>query len=256
MKSQILGIIAAFTFIASGVAQAQLAGNDSLLCGGVVQNMQNLGVIPVATGEAVYVVMGKKGAITEERMVIIVRGATPNNPYHVFAQLSGGGDPVNAVDFTTDSSGNTTLVYHPVGKPPVTSVPAQFNPATRIHQLTVVDLTTNVLIQTNVILRANFDTSTDFNLATKRKVNTNGVVLNLIAKANVLKALLKLTASGLAPHTDYLVVLDGQPQTSVTSGGTGKLKFSSTPPPLKVWSADSIALWDSSSNVVAQITLR
>lgn len=256
MKNQILGAIAAITFIASGVAQAQLAGKDSLLCGGVVNSMQNLGVEPTATGQAVYVLMAKKAVITEERMVIVIHGLTPNSPYHVFAQLSGGGGPVDAIDFTSDGVGSTVFVYHPVGKPPLSPLPDPLNPATRIHQLTVVSLTTNVSIQTNLILRANFDTSNDFNLVTKRSVSTNSVVLNLTAKATVIKGLYKLTASGLAPQMDYLVVLNGQPQTTLTSSGTGKLKFSATPPPLQLWSADSVALWDPSSNVVAQITLR
>jgi hypothetical protein len=258
MNRQILGIIAAFSLIATGVAKAQLSGKDSLLCGGVVLNMQNEGVEIAAHGESVYVLTAKKGTVTMQRMVVSVRGLTPNNPYHLFAQLSGGGDPVNVVDFTADLSGNAVFVYNTnsAGKPPINPLPDQLNPASRIHQLAVVSLTTNVLVQTNVILLADFDTSTDFNLQTKRTVSTNGVVLNLLAKATVLKAQIKLKATGLARQTNYLLVVDGEPQATLTSSASGKLSFVSTPPPLKVWTADSIALWDTSSNIVAGITLR
>jgi hypothetical protein len=258
MKRQILGIIAAFSFIVTSFAQVQLSGKDSLLCGGVVLNMQNLGVEVAANGEAVYVLTAKKAIITNQRMVVVARGLTHNAPYHVFAQVTGEADPVSVADFTSDANGTGVVLFNTnsAGKPPINPLPDPVNPLSRIHQLAVVSLTTNGVITTNVILLADFDTSNDFNLVTKRTVSSNGVVLNLMAKATVPKALVKLKATGLARQTDYLLVVNDVPQTTVTSNASGKLSFSAKPPPLQVWTADSIALWDMSSNVVAGITLR
>lgn len=257
---QLIMTVVGVSALANFGAFAQASSKDSLSFS-VTEAMTNEGVESNATG-SVTAAFKEKGAESDQHLTISANGLTPGATYHLFAQLLGGGaDPVDAGEFVADGNGALFLQFKTnsagKGKGPGDALPPVLDPISHIQQMGIGTLTTNVVVvDTNFVLTVDFATPDKFVLSVTRDLSSGGVTADASAKATDKKASFQLKASGLAASTDYLFVINDVPVGTVTTDSKGKLKEKDSPPPLDVWQANSIALWDTSSNVVAGASLR
>jgi hypothetical protein len=90
----------------------------------------------------------------------------------------------------------------------------------------------------------------------KRDISTNGVNADLQIKASDKhNPEFKLHVSGLAATTDYLFVVNSDVLQTKTSDQHGHLNIDKLQTSLPILQVNSVALWDTSSNVVVSTTL-
>ncbi|MEY2465615.1 MAG: hypothetical protein QOD03_136, partial [Verrucomicrobiota bacterium] len=222
--------------------------------------MANQG-IEQGAGGSVALSQNIQGNANKQVLTISVNGLTAGTAYELFAAK---GDDTNLVDvaqFTTDGNGAATLKYSSVGngkgKGPV---PDGLQPLRDVRTIAVGTFTTNVVIlvtnvATNVVLSADMTVADKLQYLVKRDISSVDVPASLRIKATQDNAQFRLSASNLAPTTEYFVAVNDVPQASSTTDANGQFDISATPPGADILTVHSVALWDSSSNVVVSTTL-
>jgi hypothetical protein len=89
----------------------------------------------------------------------------------------------------------------------------------------------------------------------KRDLSSGSVSAGLRIKATTSQTQFRLNASGLAATNDYYLVVNGGIVQTNTSDANGNLNVTSLASTLPILQVNSLALWDTSSNVVVNTTL-
>jgi hypothetical protein len=130
------------------------------------------------------------------------------------------------------------------------TLPAALNPLSTVHALSI----NNSSNQT--VLSADLTSPNKLQYLVKSDLSTDTVDATLRIKATASETQFRLTASGLMPASDYLLALNGTVVQTNTSDAKGSLAIKSLlENPVEILDVTSVALWDSSSNVVLSTTL-
>ncbi len=220
--------------------------------------MTNQGVEPGAGG-SVNAKQNQQGKANNQRLDIVVKGLTTNTTYQLLALLNDDTNLTQVTDFTTDGNGKAALQYRKMGNGNghggglgrgKMALPNVLDPISNIRELTVLNASTQA------VLRADLTAPNQLQYLVKRDLSTGNVDALLRIKATTKQTQFRLTASGLNPTNDYLLVLnDGIVQTN-TSDANGKLVISSVlQTPTDILDLHTVALWDTASNVVVSTEL-
>ena len=109
---------------------------------------------------------------------------------------------------------------------------------------------------TQAVLTADLTSPDKLQYLIKRNLSTNAVASSLWIKSNLRQTQFKLLTAGLTPATDYWLVLNGGIAETYTADSKGRLFIDSPLAiPSEILDLRSVALWDTSSNVVVSTTL-
>lgn len=223
-------------------------------------SFQNTGVETNASG-SVQADQNTQGNANNQKLDISVAGLTASTTYGLYAVIDGSSTPTFVDVLTTDAKGHSTIQYqsaanghgngngngHGKGK---ASLPDALNPISSIHELDIVDTNT-----TTTVLTADFSSTNKFQYLVKRAGSTNGVSAELRLKDVNGQAQFNVMATGLAGTTGYLLAVNGAVVQTGTSDTRGRLNISAQESGLGILDINSVALWDSASNVVISTTL-
>jgi hypothetical protein len=200
----------------------------------------------------------QQGAADIQRLEIFVSGLETNTSY-ALAALSGADTNFTSVArFDTDARGHAVLRYRrqdtgPRGNPAGhhglghgrSLLPDVLNPVSHIRELAIVDRSTQAVLTADLTLPDRFQ------YLIKRDLSTNGVTAFLRIKAGAKRAQFHLRAGGLTPTADYWLVVNGGTVQTNTSDARGRMEISSLmQPPTDILMVRSLALWDTSTNIV------
>lgn len=235
------------------------AGGTDILHYSVQETLSNTGVETNATGN-LNLTQDAQGKANKQSLSVQISGLTSNSDYILFAGILD--TNVTAVtNFSTDDAGNATLDYGNVGKSQNknknrTALPDGLDPLRNVQALAIGTITTNFLsLNTNIVLYADLSTAEQFQYLVKRTIDTNGVSAGIRLKANAARAQFRLDAKGLNATNSYIFAVNDAFAQTVTPDSKGRLNFVSNPDPTQILSVHSVALWDSTSNVVIRTTL-
>jgi hypothetical protein len=198
----------------------------------------------------------RQGKANNQSLKISVAHLDPNTAYQLVALLGDDTNPVSAGGFTTGSKGAAVVAYvaKSPGKAKGTSLPGVLNPLCAVRELDIVDS------NTNIVLRAVL-TSPDKGqyLVQRAMVNTGtlpAAVGSLRIKASShSSAQFRLQASGLTPHTSYVLVFNGIVAQTNVSDASGRLTVAAFPPSApNVLDIQMVSLSDSTGANVILIT--
>ena len=192
--------------------------------------MMNTGVDPNARGR-VDGVITRQGKSNIQRLKISLANLDPNTTYLLTAYL---GDNTNSVDitgFTTNPKGEFMADYvkKSQGKtnPSSEPLPAVLDPMCNIRELAIINGNTETVLMVDL-------TNPDHGqYLVKRYMNNTGFtpaaagILRIHADSGPTE--FRLQASGLAPRTDYLVVINGNVLQTIRSDKNGKLTVNKMP---------------------------
>lgn len=220
------------------------------------EDMSDTGIEPSASG-SVKVMQVTQGNANNQKLDIAVSGLSSNTVYSLAAALGGDTNVVAIANtsFTTDANGNAAIHYRKLGNGHgggrnSSALPLDLTPVSNIRELDVVNGTNAV------VLSADFTSPSQLQFLVKRWLsNSNGVSGTLRIQATANQAQFQLMATGLAPTNTYQLVLNSTPIQSGTADSQGKINISSVQTSLDVLDVSSVALWDTSSNVVLSTTL-
>ena len=204
-------------------------------------NMTNNGVEPTASG-TVQATEAMQGNADHETLNVTAKGLTPNTPYSLFVTTTITGTPTNLDNnFTTDKKGAVKLSFGNSGKK-TTPLPPEIGPLTGLTEVDIVN-SSNL-----VVLAASSGDVTQIQYMVKKDITSNNVPATINVSASTKSGKFNLTASGLTPSTDYILVFNGSPVQTNTATAKGGLKINSTPAPADILSLNSVALTDTSSS--------
>src|SRR5262245_6591010 len=217
--------------------------------------MTSEGVETNATGR-VEADQNRQGRANNQRLKISVNGLTTNTTYQLLALTDDNVDFTPVTQFDTDGRGRASVDFRKKatgngrlgrGQSPL---PDELDPVSQIRELTVANASTQA------VLRADLTAPDKLQYLVKRSLGTNDVNALLQIKATTNQTNFRLTASGLNPTTDYLLVLNGGVVQTNTTNAKGKLVIDSLlENPGDILDVRSMALWDSASNVVLETEL-
>jgi hypothetical protein len=230
--------------------------------------MVNEGIETNAAG-TVAVNRNAQGHADNQFLSIDVSGLTPDSTYDLLALVGDDTGLTDVAQFTTDDSGNATVQYsskangngnghgHGHGHGQNATLPDALNPISSIQAIDVGTITTldNILFTTNIVLSADLTSSDKLEYLIKRDMGTNGVSAELRIKATADKSQFRLTASGLDASTDYLLAFNGDVVQTNTTDDHGRLSITAAPVPAEILQLRSVAVLDTSSNVVVSTSL-
>jgi hypothetical protein len=224
--------------------------------------MANEGIEPSASGNVVLS-QNIQGNANKQTLTISLNGLTADTAYELLAANGNDTNLIDVTQFTTDGSGSAILKYNAnagKGKGKGGPLPDGLNPLRDVRTIAIGILTTNVVVvitnvTTNVVLSADMTTADKLQYLVKRDISSVDVPASLRIKATQDNAQFRLSASNLAPTTEYFVAVNDVPQASSVTDANGQFDISATPPGADILTVHSVALWDSSSNVVVFTTL-
>lgn len=250
-----LAVAGAAAFVATPILAKPHAGHGTdILHFSIRENFQNPGVEAGASG-AVQAGQNEQGNANNQKLDILLKGLNASTTYSLFALTGDNSNATFVANFTTDGSGSSAMHYRSVGNghgggKGKTALPDSLNPISNIRQLSVAD--TN----TATVLTADFTSPDKLQYLVQRDIsNTTGVSAGLRIKATTNQTQFKLTASGLAGTTDYLLAINDAVVQTNTSDMGGNLTITTQQSGLDVLDIHSVALWDTASNVVVSTTL-
>jgi hypothetical protein len=214
--------------------------------------MTNDGVETNATG-TVQASQAEQGNANNQKLDVLASGLMPGTDYKLFASTTETNTLTDVADFTTDAKGKAALHFTSLGNGHGGGKKSLPLPVDSVSQLLELDIfNTNA----QAVLTGDIRNPQSLKYLIKRDIsNTNGVSASLQIKSTQSKTQFDLTASGLAASTGYLLVFNGTPAQTNTSDAKGNLKITSAPTPANILDLQSVALWDTSSNVVVSTTL-
>lgn len=237
-------------------AQSHRHGTD-ILHFFVRVGMSNEGVVTNATGK-VEADQNQQGHANNQRLILTLNHLEASTSYELLATL---GDDTNATtvgSFATDDKGRATLNYRKTGSGHggglghgKQALPDALNPVSNIREIAVAETNGGP-----IVLSADLTAPDKLQYLIKRDLSTNNIDAVLRIKATTSQTQFQLTALGLAASADYLLALNGTLVQTNSSDMKGRLTISSLlQNPAEILDLHSVALWDSSSNVVVQTTL-
>jgi hypothetical protein len=254
-STTVMGVgIAAVLASAALLAAPQRRGTD-ILHFFVRTAMTNEGVETNATGR-VEANQNRQGRANNQLLKISVNGLTTNTTYQLLALVNDDVSLTPIAEFDTDGGGRASVNYrtNATGKGKLgrgqTVLPAELDPVSQIREVVVANG------GAQAVLRADLTSPDKLQYLVKRSLGTNGVNALLSIQANTTRTRFRLTASGLEPSSDYLLVLNGGVVQTNTSTAKGKLVIDSLlEDPGDILDVRSLALWDSANNVILSTDL-
>jgi hypothetical protein len=213
----------------------------------IKEPMTNNEIEPSAAGN-VQASQSQQGNANKQKLDVTVSGLTPNSPYSVFASTIDDNTLTDIADFTTDKKGKAKLHFNSKssGKK---NLPLPVNSVSHLLEMDVVNA------DSQAVLIADIRDPQSIKYMIKRDISANDVTSSLQIKSTKKKTQFLLTASGLTPDTDYLLVLNGVPVQTNTSDDSGNLRIDSAPLPDNILDLQSVALTDTANNEIVSTTL-
>ena len=238
-------------FIGAAAGSVTLLANPQgtdILHYSVTKAMSNDGVESNAVG-SVKAHQNEQGHANNQQLNISLSGLTASTTYELVA--NGDTNPAAEVSFTTDASGSASLKYRSMGNGHggglghgVNSLTGAFKPVSSVSQIDVMNLSTQA------VLTADMTMPDSLQYLIKRNLSTSTVDASLRIHATTGQTQFRLLASGLNATNNYLLVLNGAVAQTYTADTNGDLQITSLPYSEGILTLNSLALWDSSSNVV------
>ena len=220
--------------------------------------MHDEGVETNASGK-VELKRNQQGNADNQRLDLALRGLAPGGTYQLTALVDDDTNRVQVIDFDTDARGKASLHFQKTGNGHgrgmgmgrgKTPLPGALDPVSDIRELAVLNG------RTQAVLTADLTDPDRLQYLVKRDLSSGGVDALLRIKATTRQTQFRLTASGLNPTNDYLLVLNGViVQTNSTDASGGLNIFSLVQNPEDILALQTVALWDSSSNAVVSTHL-
>lgn len=222
------------------------------------EQMQNDGVETNAAG-TVTIEQNTQGHADHQQLTLCASGMTTNATYLVLAGTLTDTNLLVIDQVNADARGRVSLSYrefvqgHGHGHGHLGHFLPLPAAVTNLSDLQGIELA-NVSLQ--AVLSADFSTPDRLNYLLKRTL-TNGVVdATLWLRATPRRADLRLCAKGLTPQTDYWLVLNGGIAETNHTDARGRLAAGfEFDHPLDALNLSTVALWDTSSNVVVSTQL-
>jgi hypothetical protein len=250
MKSVLVAGVAALV-VTPLLAKPHGGHGTDILHFAIHETMTNDGVETSATG-TVQASQAEQGNANNQKLDVIASGLTPSTPYSLFVTTTDNTTLTDVADFSTDANGKVALHFRSLGKGHGGGKKSIALPVDSVSHILELDIfNTNA----QAVLTADLTASESQKYMIKRDLSSNGVSASLQIKASKSKTKFKLEASGLVASTDYLLVFNDVVVQTNTSDPKGNLKIDSAPTPANILDLQSVALWDTSSNVVVSTTL-
>ena len=202
------------------------------------EEMANLEVLPEATGK-VTIYINQQSKSNPRRMKIDIKDLEPNAAYQLVALIGEDTSVTNIAEFTANREGKAKVEFRTKtsGKANKHPFPDAFWPMSNINELSVLDSSAQT------VLSCDLNSPDKLECYLKRDVSTDTVEAKLHIKAKVSKAELKVDLSGLAPDTEYSLVLNGAVAQTESSDDHGKLKLEfELDNPLDILALESLAI--------------
>ena len=239
--------LAVATLVADPLGIPQKRGTD-ILHYFLRKNLSNEGVVTDAA-RSVYARQNKQGHANNQNLDITVKGLDINTSYQLLALLNDDTSLTKVGEFTTDAKGRAKLRYRQLGNGK-TTLPDLLDPVSLVRAVGIYNTSTQA------VLTADLTSPDKLQYLIKRNLSTNAVASSLWIKSNLRQTQFKLLTAGLTPATDYWLVLNGGIAETYTADSKGRLFIDSPLAiPSEILDLRSVALWDTSSNVVVSTTL-
>lgn len=230
------------------------AGGTDILHLSEVAFMTNSNIEPNADGVVMFS-QKAQGKSNNQKLSVALKGLIADNTYELVAIYDTDTNVVDVGPFTTDAKGKAVLYFTSLGKghgggKHSSPLPGSLDPLSLVRELDIVD--TNM----QVVLTADLVSPSKLQYLVKRNLSAQGIKASLLIHDNGKKTQFRLFSTGLDANTDYLLVLNDEVVQTNQSDSKGKLKIrnlNDTPP--NILDVRSVALWDTSSNVVLQTEL-
>jgi hypothetical protein len=237
-------------------AQSHRHGTD-ILHFFVRAGMSNEGIVTNATGK-VEVDQNQQGHANNQRLILVINHLAASTSYELLATLGDDTNATSVAEFSTDDQGRAALNYRRVGSGHggglghgKQALPDVLNPVSDIRALAVAETNGGP-----IVLSADLTAPDKLQYLIKRNLSTNNIDGTLFIKATTSQTQFRLSALGLTASSDYLLALNGTLVQTNSTDMKGRLAISSLlQNPAEMLDVHSVALWDSSSNVVLQTTL-
>jgi hypothetical protein len=208
-----------------------IAGGTDILHFTDFVSMTNNGVEPDAAG-MVLASQKTQGHANNQKLTIAVMGLATNTPYELVVTYDADTNMVDVGTFTTDNKGKASFNYTSLGNGhggghKSIPLPGSVNPVSLIREVGIVD--TNL----QAVLTADLTDPDKLEYLVKRDLSHADIKADLFIQATTKKTQFRLTSSGLAPSTDYLLAFNGEIVQTNTTSANGKLNINSlvdTPP--------------------------
>jgi hypothetical protein len=197
----------------------------------------------------------KQGKANNETVAISLIGLDANGTYSLLISTVADTNLIWITDFNPDSDGKTKFNFRKLGNGHGNghgkqALPAAMDPVSNIRTFVVTD------VNTQTVASADLTHPTKFEYLIKRNLGAGDVSATLRIQANQKKARVRLSARGLSASSDYSLVFNDNVVETATSDSKGRLDIGSELlTPSDALDLNSVALWDSSSNVVISTTL-
>lgn len=252
MKKRIVILLSTAGFAAT-LAAAASHGTD-ILHFFVRKGLSNSGTVTNATG-FVNARQNEQGRANNQTLDIVARGLDTNTTYQLMALV---GDDTNLTWVTnvdSDMRGRVLLQYRQLGNGHGLGhgrlpLPALLDPVSEVRELSLFNGSTQAVLTADLTLPDRLE------YLIKRDLSTNSVdaLLRLHATTHVTQ--FRLTAAGLSPTNDYLLVLNGGIVQTNSTDARGRLVIRSLlENPVDILQVHSMELWDGASNVVLSTSL-
>ena len=220
----------------------------------VRKNNTSEGGTNTATGQ-VSARQNQQGNANNQTFDINLKGLPAGTNYQLLVLTNAATNYTLVGSFGPDSKGRVNVSFRQLGngksqgkgKQPL---PEVLDPVSQVRALAIVNASTQA------VATADLTMPDKLNYLIKRNLNSNDVAAILRIMSNLKKTQIRLDASGLAPSNAYLLVFNGSPVDGFSPDSRGRLRIDA---PLAsaadILDLESIALWDTSSNVVLSTTL-
>jgi hypothetical protein len=214
----------------------------------------NEGVESNATGR-VSLMHNEQGNANHQELDITLKGLEADSTYDLLGLLNDDTNLTEIASFDTDANGAAALRYRDFGNGKGmghgrTALPAVINPLEILRGVAVFNWSTQAVLSVDLTSPAKLQ------YLIKRDLSTDSIDALLRIKATTSTTQFRLDAKGLAASTDYLLVVNGDIAQTNSTDANGNLQIKSLDnPPANILDVQSLALWDTSSNVVLNTTL-
>jgi len=252
MKKRIVILLITAALTAT-VAAAMSHGTD-ILHFFVRKGMANSGTVTNATG-VVNARQNEQGHANNQALDIMARGLETNTSYQLMALVGDETSPTWVTNVDSDMRGRVSLQYRELGNGHGLGhgrlpLPALLDPVSEVRQVSLFNSSTQE------VLTADLTVPDRLEYLIKRDLSTNSVDALLRLHATTHATQFRLTAAGLSPTNDYLLVLNGGIVQTNSTDARGRLVIKSLlENPVDILQVHSMELWDSASNVVVSTSL-
>jgi len=234
-------------------ATATAAGTD-VLHFSVIKAMADNNVEPGADG-VVAATQKKQGNADNQTLDIMVTGLGKNTAYALVASVDNDTNLTSVAEFVTDKKGEAAISYRNLGKGKgggknSDALPLALNPVSQIRAVGIV----NSNLQT--VLTADLTAPDKLQYQVKRDLSNGAIKGTLQIQATTSQTHFKLSSTGLAANTDYLIALNGGVIQTNNTGAKSTLNINTlTGTPPAILDLRTVEVWGASSNVVLHADL-